>query len=213
MAAILDGTGLADDYLYYPVALRNIRELLRLRNRIARERFDVVSLHFVALFNGRESHPRRGFFPGLRDQTPVWLPVRPTGGASMGVSSARRSSRARATRLAVNLKTPGRAPTWVMTGGWDLGLSVRRTEHRHATISAGTIDDSPFLALEYWHQSPGQRLDSAQLARGREGNERPLFRSWARDVRVQPRNTIDRTGCSVSGAGPGSICAGSLHPG
>ena len=42
MAAILDGAGLVDDYLYYPVALREIGELIRLRNRIARERFDTV---------------------------------------------------------------------------------------------------------------------------------------------------------------------------
>ena len=42
MAAILDGAGLVDDYLYYPVALRKPRELFRLRNRIARERYDIV---------------------------------------------------------------------------------------------------------------------------------------------------------------------------
>ena len=42
MSAILDGAGLVDNYLYYPVALRNVRELFRLRSQISRECFDAV---------------------------------------------------------------------------------------------------------------------------------------------------------------------------
>ncbi len=42
MTAILSGAELVDDYLYYPLGLRDPGELFRLRNRIARERFDVV---------------------------------------------------------------------------------------------------------------------------------------------------------------------------
>ena len=64
MAAILDGTGLADDYLFYPVALRNMRELLRLRNRIARERFDVVSYISSPCSTARKVIRDAGFFLG-----------------------------------------------------------------------------------------------------------------------------------------------------
>jgi heptosyltransferase-3 len=63
MAAILDGAGLVDGYLYYPVALRKIGELFRLRNQIARERFDTV----IYL-----SSPGSTANKAIRDATAVW---------------------------------------------------------------------------------------------------------------------------------------------
>jgi heptosyltransferase III len=58
ISLVLDGTGLVDDYMDYPVGLRGPRQLWSLRRRIAERRFDVL-IYLAA--------PRNGVLGVLRD--------------------------------------------------------------------------------------------------------------------------------------------------
>jgi heptosyltransferase-3 len=144
LASVLDGAGLVDDYLFYPRALRNVSELLRLRSRIAGEQFDAIvylstpgstakkvmrdALFFLSCGISRQY----GIPYGRRERVHARIP-----GTSLYQSESE--------RLISNLKALGhvdlRDDRW-----WDLGLSAdERTQARG--YLAGTIDDCPFIAL------------------------------------------------------------------
>jgi heptosyltransferase-3 len=144
MAAILDGAGLVDHYLYYPVALRNARELFQLRNRITRGRFDTVVYMSSPFSTARKAIRDALFFLscGIRRQHGV--PYRRRGRVNARLTGTH-LYQSESDRLVSNLKELGpvdlRDDRW-----WDLGLSA--DEHTQArAYLAGTIDDTPFFAL------------------------------------------------------------------
>jgi heptosyltransferase III len=144
MAAILDGTGLIDDYLYYPVRLRRIDELNRLRNQIARRRFDVVAyLSSPGSTHMKVSRDALFFIScGIRRQ--YGFPWTQRGRLNSRLTGTR-LYQSESDRLVSNLQSLGRVnladERW-----WNLCLSAdeQRLASRHL---AGTIDDYPFLAL------------------------------------------------------------------
>ncbi len=144
MAAILDGTGLADDYLFYPVALRNMRDLLRLRNRIARERFDVVSYISSPSSTARKVMRDSVFFLGCGIRRQYGFPYARIGRVNGRVTGTA-LFQSESARLAVNLRRLGDADL-SRDRYWDLGLSAREHAQAHDYL-AGTIDNSPFIAL------------------------------------------------------------------
>jgi len=144
MATILGGTKLIDDYLHYPLGLRNPGELFRLRTRIAREQFDVVV--YVSTPGSTASKVIRDalFFLscGIRRQYGFPFTQRGRSNARVAGTDLYQSETG---RLVSNLERLGRADLhddrW-----WDLGLSAIERTQASGYLS-GTIDDSPFFAL------------------------------------------------------------------
>jgi heptosyltransferase-3 len=144
MPAILDGAGLVDDYLHYPVGLRNPGELVRLRNRIARARFDAVV--YVSSPDATPLKVIRDalFFLGCGIERQYGFPYtrRRRVNARLAGTDLYQSE---SDRLVSNLEQLGRVDLrddrW-----WDLGLSTDEEAQAHNYLR-GTIDDSAFFAL------------------------------------------------------------------
>src|ERR1700678_207013 len=144
MRALLDGSDLVDDYLYYPVALRDPGELLLLRNRIARERFDTV-VYVSSPASTAVKVVRDALFflaCGIRRQYGVPYGRSSRLNARIAGSELYQSE---SERLVSNVRRLGpadlRDDRW-----WDLGLSA--DEHRQASgYLAGSIDPSQFFAI------------------------------------------------------------------
>jgi heptosyltransferase III len=144
MQAILAGAGLVDDYLYYPLGLRDPGELFRLRNRIARERFDIIvyvsSPDSTALKVIRDAL----FFLGCGIRRQYGVPYTRRGRSNARVAGTD-LYQSESDRLVSNLQGLGKVDLsddrW-----WNLGLSADEQKQAHGYLS-GTIDDSPFFAL------------------------------------------------------------------
>jgi heptosyltransferase III len=144
MAAILDGAGLVDDYLYYPLALRKPGELFRLRERIARERYDIV-IYLSSPGSTFNKVSRDALFflaCGIRRQ--YGFPYARRGRVHERLNGTK-LYQSESDRLVSNLKQLGqvdlRDDRW-----WDLRLSADERTQARRTLS-GTIDDATFLAL------------------------------------------------------------------
>ncbi len=144
MASILDGSGLVEDYLQYPVGLRDASALFRLRNRIARERFDAVVYMSTPGSTAAKVIRDALFFLSCGIVRHYGIPYRERGRLNAPLAASR-LYQSESDRLVSNLKKLGRVDlsedTW-----WDLGL--KEEEHDLAReLLAGTIDDLPFFAL------------------------------------------------------------------
>jgi heptosyltransferase-3 len=144
MAAILGGAGIADDYLYYPKALRDARALLHLRNEIARQRFDTI-VYMSSPGSSVKKVVRDSLFflsCGIRRQYGFACRQHGRLNAPLTGTDLYQSESA---RLVANLERL-RPIDLSEERWWDLQLST--DEHAQArNYLAGTIDDSPFFAL------------------------------------------------------------------
>ena len=144
MASILHGSGLVEDYLQYPVGLRDSGALLRLRNRIARERFDAVVYMATPGSSATKVIRDALFFLSCGIIRQYGVPYSQRGRLNAPLAASR-LYQSESDRLVSNLKKLGRIDLgedrW-----WDLGLTGE--EHDQAReFLAGTIDESPFFAL------------------------------------------------------------------
>jgi heptosyltransferase III len=151
MAAILDGAGLIDNYLYYPVALRNVRELFRLRNGIARERFDAV-IYLSSPFSTATKVIRDAlFFLGCGIRRQYGFPYTLRGRVNVPLTGTN-LYQSESDRLVSNLKHLGQVDLhdnqW-----WDLRLSASEQTQARGYL-AGAIDDCRFFALSIGTKVP-----------------------------------------------------------
>jgi heptosyltransferase III len=144
MAAILDGAGLIDDYLYYPVALRHFGELFRLRNQIASRRFDAVIYLSSPVSTSKKVIRDAFFFLGCGIRRQYGIPYTRRGRVNARLSETA-LYQSESDRLVSNLKNLGqvdlRDDRW-----WNLCLSADEHAEAHGHL-AGAIDDCRFIAL------------------------------------------------------------------
>ena len=147
------GPGVVDNYLYYPVGLRNLAELFRLRSRIARERFDAIVYLSYARFRQTWKVIRDSlFFLGMRDQPAVRLSLCPARRARTCASLQTNLYQSESDRLVSNLRRLGqvdlRDDQW-----WDLHLRPRN-RHKHVGISQGQSIDPVSSRLSIGTKDP-----------------------------------------------------------
>jgi ADP-heptose:LPS heptosyltransferase len=168
IASILDGSRLVDDYLEYPRHLRDPRQLLALRRRIAKGRFDCVVYLSTPKGSLVKSVRDALFFLGCGIARQVGVPYRRTDLHPLPIPGTDRF-RPEAERLTGCLRRLGR-PDLREDRWWDLCLTDG--ERRQADEFLGKVtDSSPLLAV-----CVGTKVDVKDWT---EGNWMALIRRLA----------------------------------
>jgi ADP-heptose:LPS heptosyltransferase len=193
VASILDGSRLVDDYLEYPRHLRDPRQLLALRRRIAKGRFDCVVYLSTPQSNLVKSMRDALFFLGCGIARQVGVPYRRTNLHPLPIPGTDRF-RPEAERLTGCLRRLGR-PDLREDRWWDLRLTDG--ERGEAEELLGKMPGSSLLLAV----CVGTKVDVKDWT---EANWMALFRRLAPHCRGQglvavgSQNDSDRSQCVLS---------------
>jgi ADP-heptose:LPS heptosyltransferase len=142
LASVLDGSGLFDELLDYPVELRQLRQIVDLRNRIRAGNFDVV-VHLTAARGLINSIRDYFFFRWCGIPRVIGVPFRDVGLDSVRIAPGRHE--AESLRLVNRLRKLGQIDLRHRES-WDLRLTSKERDEAERLLREGRIS-SPFLAL------------------------------------------------------------------